>query len=55
MTGSLKMGVNVAAHTRHIFLGSAPRVKATKKSFYGRTDQAGSVGRSVGEKVTPKT
>ena len=25
MTGGLKMGVNVAAHTRHIFLGSAPR------------------------------
>ena len=24
MTGGLKMGVNVAAHTRHIFLGSAP-------------------------------
>ena len=24
MKGSLKMGVNVAAHTRHIFLGSAP-------------------------------
>ena len=23
--GGLKMGVNVAAHTRHIFLGSAPR------------------------------
>ena len=23
MTGGLKMGVNVAAHTRHIFLGSA--------------------------------
>ena len=22
MTGGLKMGVNVAAHTRHIFLGS---------------------------------
>ena len=24
VTGGLKMGVNVAAHTRHIFLGSAP-------------------------------
>ena len=24
MTGGLKKGVNVAAHTRHIFLGSAP-------------------------------
>ena len=24
MTGGLKMGVNVAAHTRHTFLGSAP-------------------------------
>ena len=24
MTGGLKMGVNVAAHTRHMFLGSAP-------------------------------
>ena len=24
MTGGLEMGVNVAAHTRHIFLGSAP-------------------------------
>ena len=24
MTGGLKMGVNVAAHTRHIFLGNAP-------------------------------
>ena len=24
MTGDLKMGVNVAAHTRHIFLGSEP-------------------------------
>ena len=23
MTGGLKMGVNVAAHTRHVFLGSA--------------------------------
>ena len=27
MTGGLKMGVNVAAHTCHIFLGSAPRMK----------------------------
>ena len=26
MTGGLKMGVNVAARTRHIFLGSAPQV-----------------------------
>ena len=25
VTGGLKMGVNVAAHTSHIFLGSAPR------------------------------
>ena len=24
VTGGLKMGVNVAAHTRHIFLGRAP-------------------------------
>ena len=24
MTGGLKMGVNVAAHTRNIFLGNAP-------------------------------
>ena len=24
VTGGLKMGVNVAAHTRHIFLESAP-------------------------------
>ena len=24
MTGGLKMGVNVAAHTRHIFLRNAP-------------------------------
>ena len=24
VTGGLKMGVNVAAHTRHTFLGSAP-------------------------------
>ena len=24
MTGGLKMGLNVAAHTRYIFLGSAP-------------------------------
>ena len=24
VTGGLKMGVSVAAHTRHIFLGSAP-------------------------------
>ena len=23
MTGGLKLGVNVAAHTRHVFLGSA--------------------------------
>ena len=25
MTGRLKMGVNVVAHTRHIFLRSVPR------------------------------
>ena len=33
MTGGLKMGVNVAAHTRHIFLESAPppRVKSSWK------------------------
>ena len=29
VTGGLKMGVNVAAHTRHIFLGSAPPRKMT--------------------------
>ena len=27
MTGGLKMVVNVAAHTSHIFLGNAPRYK----------------------------
>ena len=41
VTGGLKMGVNVAAHTSHIFLGSTPpgqnhngtkkRVKNTKE------------------------
>ena len=29
VTGGLKMGVNVAAHTRHIFLGSAPPPRAS--------------------------
>ena len=24
VTGGLKMGINMAAHTRHVFLGSAP-------------------------------
>ena len=31
MTGGLKMGVNVAAHTRHIFLGSAPPGRLSKQ------------------------